>query len=961
MSTWQPYYRRYRPADKLNISGVKPRNFADFALVYKPPAGGGGDLALDNDGRDARARAILAARGNLVPPTPGTPPPPPTPTDVTSAPGKYKPADLTAPKKYSTSTTTTQLADTACLALMAYMDYFKADPSVISNFKDLVSNAIMLSQPGWCGTYGPDMNQGSVLVPGFLYGDKTEGNYDMRQMYLAAIAYAYYDQLTAPAQTKLIEDLLGNAIIARFNLDPIPPLDPIRTRGPLPDDWDLAGYFKCFLTPPFYAPTPPYAGSLAPGIPVKDNGETENHILTMLAARYLTNQLLFQRTRDERYDNRRNGVDGAPSCTQLALQLFRNILSDDFSEYNAKTYQEETRTALLTLSSYAYDDEVRLAARMVLDYVSAKFAVSSSDLRRLLPFRRRNEDPNNRHDDAGFMRCGLLFDIPYGGHQGQDPMVPWFALQTGNIRACQVSAIAQKDGTIVLVPLIDNTVTGIPASLDLTLEVVSDYRVPDPILDLIVNNPSRRFFQRLHRRIVDNDAPGQKGGNRTADNIEIYAGSPSYLITAGSQATDYAIDPRLSGTALGLITGAVGGEVSAAVAEEILGAAFGPAGVFFSDLLGLVTGYVSGAVVGAAIGAMFAKGSPALGDVDQQLGVAVTTSFMPAAGNKALEAVLKGYPDSADRLLIQFGHFSQHKLPAKEGDGEANYGVAPDFACGWVSHLPDWLTTRTGPPGPGELQNWLSEPDADGWSFADFSSPQGPVPLPGFFLALLRRQEQYSKGTLGDLAVLEVFDTLADSTDPPLTFPQFKTGVRGRNPSVVLKSNVPGTYTTTNLNQISFVIYPPGAIAGAQVRSVKYADPTSPWARGDAATDGGGLVNGTVLNSVGDAVITIDNPMLNKQIRLDLSDMWNPRRTDENGVVEEAGNSHDVWTDFDWKGTQEGDVYRPFALLAPAEAKVADHGTIRMIPSKTKERNPIGVGKRFTLIAPIGEVTIGVK
>ena len=35
MSTWQPYYRRYRPADKLNISGVKPRNFADFALVYK--------------------------------------------------------------------------------------------------------------------------------------------------------------------------------------------------------------------------------------------------------------------------------------------------------------------------------------------------------------------------------------------------------------------------------------------------------------------------------------------------------------------------------------------------------------------------------------------------------------------------------------------------------------------------------------------------------------------------------------------------------------------------------------------------------------------------------------------------------------------------------------------------------------------------------------------------------------
>jgi hypothetical protein len=919
MSTWQPYYRRYKPADKWDISDYLQHPFADFEGIYKPPAGGG-DPGMASDARDARARAVLAAKAR----------------DFESLPSVLRSgaawfggvglAMLTRKQTYNRWTTKTHLEEKLCLTLMACEDYFNVD---IDEIKKLVSAAIMSSQPGWCGTFGPDMNQERAL-----FGDASEGNYDMGQMFLAAIAYAYYDQLELAAQTRLIEDLLGNAIIARLNLDDTP------IRGPLPDDWDRAGYFKCGSVPPFFT-------GWGPGVNVKDNGETENHILMMLAARYLVNQLLFQRTRDERYDNRRNGADGAPSCTQLALQLLRNILSDDFSEYNAKNYQEETRWALLTLSSYAYDDEVRLAARMVLDYLSAKMAVSSSDLRRLLPFRRRNEGTKKSHDLAGVMQCGLVFN----NDEGADPMLPYFAVQTGNIRACRV-----PDGK--------NTVTGMPIVNEIALEVVSDYRVPNPILDLIVDNPSRRFFQRLHRRVVDNDAPGQKGGNRTADNMEIYAGSPSYLITAGSEATDYAIDPRLPPASAGLIAGVVGGSVNGAVGGEVFGAAFGPMAAFVFALQGLVVGEVSVGAIAAALGAIFLKGF-VLNDQSSQLGVAVTTSFMPAAGNEELEAAKANVeapfgrwlrPNRAQNLLIQFGSFSQNKLPADDGNGVANYGVAPDFACGWGVSLPDWLTST------GKLKS-----DGDGWSFADFSSKQGSVPLPGFYLALLRRTEYFLKRGWSDLAVLEVFDTLAD---PTVTFEQFRIGVRSRNPSVVLKNNVPGTYTTTNGNQISFVIWHPdrvpenkrrGAATGAEVLSVKYANPISPWARGDAATDGGGLVNGTVLNSIGGAVITIDNPVLNQQIRLDLSDMWNPRRTDENGVVEEAGKSHEIWTDFDWTGTQEGDVYRPFAKLASAAAKVADHGTIRMIPSATKERNPIGVGKRFTLIAPIGQVKIGVK
>src|SRR5205807_1810040 len=89
-----------------------------------------------------------------------------------------------------------------------------------------------------------------------------------------------------------------------------------------------------------------------------DIGETENHILMIVTARYLTNQLLFQRDPSIDYDNRRNGGDDYPSCTSLLMSLLHNTLRGDFSEYNAKSYQSETRWALLNLCTYAYDYEV---------------------------------------------------------------------------------------------------------------------------------------------------------------------------------------------------------------------------------------------------------------------------------------------------------------------------------------------------------------------------------------------------------------------------------------------------------------------------------------------------------------------------------------------------------------------------------------------------------------------------
>ena len=88
-----------------------------------------------------------------------------------------------------------------------------------------------------------------------------------------------------------------------------------------------------------------------------------------------------------------------------------------------------------------------------------------------------------------------------------------------------------------------------------------------------------------------------------------------------------------------------------------------------------------------------------------------------------------------------------------------------------------------------------------------------------------------------------------------------------------------------------------------------------------------------------------------------MSDKWHPRRTSETGEVEEAGDNHEVWVDFDWTGLMEGDFYRPFNTLAGALAAVADGGVIRIMPGSTRE-TPV-IKKRVTLVAPIGGVTIG--
>lgn len=844
MSTTKPYYRRRTFAPTLGEADLRSDGrWVDFALI--PTWDFGAPDAVDRAQAqfDNRAAAVIAAAAGLgdVHMVGGKPWPKLrfwTPVAWVGAGISARPAqpwfqdfDLTEFKPVKLFSGVHLMRGAKCLSVLAYLDFFPG--SVYSNLRSFVSSVIPYASPGYCGSFGAGVDGTVSLVDG-----PSEGNYDMNQMHLIPIAYAYFNDLSPSSRERLIKVLLAHGRIHRPNRPELV------TSGRLPNDWSRAGF-------------------ISPLGAHKNIGETENHILMMLTTRYLTNQLLFQRDHDEAHDNRRNGGDGAPSCLSLVLTLLRNILRDDFSEYNAKTYQTETRWALLNLCSYAYDLEVRLAARMVLDYVSAHMAVSSNDLRRMIPFRRRNEGDNVAHGSDGYMKVSLI------GGSGADPVAPYYALQAGNTRSCVVEVDSQ-----VPLGIHGGAVTGSSwttwglegSQQELSLELLSEYRLPPVIHDLFVNDASRRYFQRLHRRPVN-----EVGGHRNADNMEIYASSPSYLITAGGAAATWAIDPKFAGFVMG--------------------------------------------------------------NQDQQVGVAMTTSFMPTTlfgGSRTLV--------NRATQLIQLSCFSDVPAPAFIPSVRCaiNYGVAPDFACGHQIFLPSWTGIAKGTPG---------------FSFVDqHSVPDGAGRSPGFFLAVLQDN---------GMALIEALDTWLH---PEISFAQFQAGVLSRNGGLKLASNVPSIYVTTNGSQVQFVIWHAnerhGAFFGAEVLSVVYgSDPADQI--GDAGSSPIHVLNGTIMRSGPDAVIKIGNPSGGKTIRLDMSDQWHPKRTDENGAVLSAGAGEEVWADFDWKGPSEGDVCRPYGTVTSASAAVASHGTIRMIPSISHERTPIGLNKRFTMLAPIGGVTIG--
>ena len=829
MSSTHPYYRKRPPGPFHVIRSVSDGASVDLKYV-RLPLGDVPYTVVEAARRfDARtAEFVRASAGNVF--------------ALLASDQPIKDTDLLELKDHQSAAPQTHEPTNRLLAILAYREYFPyADRA--GRLQAMASNAILAADPGWCGSNGP----GITGLFSFINGG-SEGNYDLAQMRLLPMAYRYYDELTPPAQEHLIQVLLATGRIHRVDEDDIV------TSGGAPNDWSRAGYLSPF-------------GLVWPAR--LRIGETENHILQIHTARYLTNQLLYQRDHDPNHDNRRNGSDDSPTCMNLTLRLLRNFLKDDFSEYNAKPYQHETRTALLNLCSYAYDHEVRLAARMVLDYVSAHIAVSSCDLRRLVPFRRRNEADNNNNkllDESGFMDVGLL-----EWQTGSDHSIEHFVVQAGNTRAyatvtpielAPVGVGMEEERKVRSEPW---TILG--GGGDGMSEGLSDYRLPPSIHDLFVNDLHRSFFQTLNRTPQGDVESGQN-----SDDGEIYAGSPSYLISAGGRPTTYAVDP-------------------------------GPA----------------------------AQISPS--KVAQELGVAVTTSFMPTGGRTGdMRGAYRAGTQNYARDLIQFGSFAQgpDNDPA---DSVQNYGVAPDFACGHVVNVPLWV-------------QWSAQ--HGNFFFVDMGSTEPGTP--GFFLAFLRD---------GDFTVMEAYDTWLY---PGLTFPDFCTGVINKNRGLRLNNFQAAFYFMTNGNRVQFSIWNGSpTYVGASVYSVKTpaevaAEPSLGFLDPPTRLP---FLSGTIMNSPAEGVVEITNPALGTKIVLDAQDPAHPRRLSETGEFEEAGSQNEVWVDFDSDRPEEGDFFHPFRTVAAAAAAVADNGVIKIVPGSTRERPRLSLHKRVRIEAAIGGVTIG--
>jgi hypothetical protein len=213
--------------------------------------------------------------------------------------------------------------------------------------------------------------------------------------------------------------------------------------------------------------------------------ETENHILLTEVSQYITNQLWLRWFAEHGghyvsfYDNQRNGMN------RFFLEHLQQFLKSDFYEYNSKPYQKLTVWALTALFEYAEDEQVKTSTRLVLDYLAAKYAVSSKSSRRSAPFRRQphyRENPDLLSTDSESLR---------------------FLLLAGNLD------FVQGDSW--------------PEGLDVwpqIFEALSSYRVPEMILDLILRDEDegRTFWQGFHHT-----------------GWEIYAGSPSFLISGGGR------------------------------------------------------------------------------------------------------------------------------------------------------------------------------------------------------------------------------------------------------------------------------------------------------------------------------------------------------------------------------------------------------------------------------------------
>jgi hypothetical protein len=224
--------------------------------------------------------------------------------------------------------------------------------------------------------------------------------------------------------------------------------------------------------------------------------ETENHLLMINTSKYLKNQIIINEVPDSDGTNRYR-KDQAAVKDWLMVKM-QSVLKDDLIEYNSRPYNRYTTMAIQNIADFAEDDDLKMGAHIVLDYLHAKFVVGSQQGRRFLPFRRKRKVMADSIDvDAPI---NGLFDLISGGDH-QIGLNLYYAGQLDQMRDDFVSfGVGGQD----------------------IFAVTSDYRPEDFVLDLAFDK-STPIFQRIHHT-----------------SVEIYSSGKGFLISAGGMTSDYA-------------------------------------------------------------------------------------------------------------------------------------------------------------------------------------------------------------------------------------------------------------------------------------------------------------------------------------------------------------------------------------------------------------------------------------
>ncbi|MGE4043592.1 MAG: sialidase family protein [Acetobacteraceae bacterium] len=362
------------------------------------------------------------------------------------------------------------------IALIAHLQAVSDDPEFKIEGQELsrtLAPNVLRSMNIGQGRVGTtvDQDRGTFLGFGYVLNGRP-GDYDAALKGLMVIACRYRHLLDEAAFTH-VRDVL------------MPPFLP---------GTDVSSFEKYSLDLRLTAPP----GIIVP-IP-QDAPETENHMLLIASSIYLANQLLFDKTRERKYNNSTNGLG------KWLLNYMHVIASHDFLEFNARPYQRYSLHALLNLHEFAREDTVRVAAQIVLDYIMVKFAVSSNWQRRICPFRRLKEHvnrPDNAHNE--------LLLAP---GQGNDAVAGFFRMYAGPL---------DVSGT----PL-----DKFPASwgFEAVIGGLAAYRPPPAAYILAMQRDlppfQHRFYHGARPKLPASDDQPDGG-------VEIYYRSPSFLLTAG--------------------------------------------------------------------------------------------------------------------------------------------------------------------------------------------------------------------------------------------------------------------------------------------------------------------------------------------------------------------------------------------------------------------------------------------